>query len=449
MVPTLPLLLDRSDPSPLSSQIADQIRRLALNGGLVDGAAMPSTRRLALDLGVARGVVEQAWDQLRAEGWIEARPGSGTWLRVGRWPGTGPTTASPEPAVRAREPLPVMLDAGTPWRSTEHLHLWRRAWREVSTATPPSGYEHPAGLPQLRELLAARLHRTRGLDVSADRVIITSGTVSGWRQLLGALPAGPVAVEDPGYRAVVRTASVVGRGVVSLPLEGPPRDLSGVAAAFVTPSHQHPTGRVMSGPDRMALLAAARETDTLVVEDDYDSEFRYDVAPVPALATMAPDRVAYLGTASKTVLPSMRLGWMVVPESLQEQIVADRVITFDVPPWPVQRALVTLLRDGYVDAVIRSARRVYAERALRVVAVLSPHAELAGPVAGMYSTWLLDQDRAVRARDAALAAGYRVNLLSDYCRNASLSGLLVGFGGPSDAQLDEALGILAGSLSCP
>lgn len=202
----------------------------------------------------------------------------------------------------------------------------------------------------------------------------------------------------------------------------------------------------MSAPERLDLLSRAQRSGCVVIEDDYDSEFRYDVAPVPALAALDRAGVAYLGTASKTVLPSMRLGWMVLPQPLHDRVLADREITFDAPPWPVQRAMVTLLRDGYVDAVIRSARRVYARRAPKVVAALSPYAQLAGPVAGMYSTWLLEEERAVRARDAALAAGYRVRLLSDYCRRRDLTGLVVGFGGPNEVQLDDALAVLVASL---
>ena len=134
----------------------------------------------------------------------------------------------------------------------------------------------------------------------------------------------------------------------------------------------------MSGPDRLTLLASARAAEALVVEDDYDSEFRYDVAPVPALASLDRERVAYLGTASKSVLPSMRLGWLVPPAELLEPVNRIREVTHDAVPWPVQRAFLSLLRDGYVDKVVRSARRVYAARAPRVEAALAPYGEIAG-----------------------------------------------------------------------
>ncbi|CAM3503950.1 PLP-dependent aminotransferase family protein [Nocardioides dubius] len=444
-MPTLPVRIDRSDPRPLATQIAAQVRELALTGALRDGARLPSTRALAADLQISRGVAEQAWDQLRAEGWLTSARGAGTWLRVG-----GLAVPSDPPAAGRRaveEPL-VMMDAGTPWRDPGQSVLWRRAWREVSVAEPPRAYENPGGIPELREALAERLRRTRGLVVEPDQVLITGGTLGGVRQLLAALGPGEVAIEDPGFRAAVVTARLAGRAVRSLPVGvGEQIQLAGCAGAYVTPSHQHPTGRVMPAAERMALLEEAERAGCLVIEDDYDSEFRYDVAPVPALASMAPGRVAYLGTASKTVLPSLRLGWMVLPAALHEAVLADREVTFDVPPWPVQRAFATLLRDGHVDAVTRAARKVYAERSARVVAALSPHARLAGPVAGMYSTWLVEPERAVRARDAMAAAGFRINLLADYCREARLDGLLVGFGGPSDAELDRALEVLTAALT--
>lgn len=224
--------------------------------------------------------------------------------------------------------------------------------------------------------------------------------------------------------------------------------LDGLAAVYVTPAHQHPLGHVMSASQRLHLLDRARASDALVIEDDYDSEFRYDVAPIPALASLAPERVGYLGTAAKSVGPSMRIGWLAAPPEVTDAVNARRTATHDAAPWPVQRAFLTLVRDGYLDRVVRSARRVYAERAQRVTEALRPYATPSTPSpAGMYTTWLLPHADAVRARDAALAAGYQVNLLADYCRSAGLTGLLVGVGGVTDAQLDEALAALVRGLA--
>ncbi|MCB0894556.1 MAG: PLP-dependent aminotransferase family protein [Nocardioides sp.] len=441
-MPTLPVVLDRTATGSLGGQLSGRIRELVVAGTLTRGDRLPSSRALAVDLGVSRSVTEQAYEQLLAEGWLETRRGSGTFVAATamRRPVAPPRRAAPPPRQLVR------LDAGTPWIDPRHTAAWRRAWREVSTATPPRGYDDPRGLPGLRALLADRLARTRGVQADPEEVVVTHGTTDGLRHLLAVLAPGPVGVEDPGYRAAVETVRGLGRPVRDLPAGEAVTDLTGVVAAYVTPAHQHPLGRVMPGPDRVALLGAARAGRAVVVEDDYDSEFRYDVAPVPALASLDRARVAYLGTAAKSVAPSLRLGWLVAPPDRLDAINARRALTHEGAAWPVQRAFLALLRDGYVDKVVRSARRVYAERAPRVAAALSPHARPAGPVAGMYSTWLLPRADALRAQEAAQRAGFGVNLLADYCRTADLTGLVVGFGGVTDDELDRALAALTSVL---
>ena len=441
-MPTLPVTLDRSSPTPLGLQLAASVRDQVIAGILRRGDRLPSSRALAADLGVSRSVTEQAYDQLLAEGWVEARRGSGTFVASG---GLAPSKVSARAPVADNSPL-LRLDTGTPWIDPRHAAGWRRAWRDVSAATPPRGYDDPRGIPGLRIALAERLARTRGLRCDPDEIVVTGGTTDGMRHLLGVLPPGPIALEDPDYRAAVETALVAGRDVRELPALAPVTDLDGQVAAYVTPAHQHPLGRVMPAENRLALLEAARRAGAVVIEDDYDSEFRYDVAPVPALATLDRSWVAYLGTASKSVAPSLRLGWMVPPPHLLDPINRRRSITHDTAPWPVQRAFLSLLRDGYVDKVVRTARQVYAERAPRVAAALSPYAELAGPIAGMYSTWLMADNAARRGHHAAREAGFDVPLLAHYCRSAPMTGLIVGFGGITDEQLDRAMSVLAAAL---
>ncbi|MGY0389753.1 MocR-like pyridoxine biosynthesis transcription factor PdxR [Nocardioides sp. WG-D5] len=447
----LPVTLDRTSGEPLPAQLAGQVRSLVLSGTLATGDRLPSSRALAADLGVSRAVTEQAYDQLAAEGWLEARRGSGTYVTTTRPSGvtSRPTEPTPRPTrVTSRPAQPTSrLDTGTPFFDPRLEPGWRRAWREVSVAAPPRGYDDPRGLAELREALAARLGRTRGLDLHPDEIIVTAGTTDGLRALLPELRPGPVAVEDPGYRAAAETVLTYGREVIDLPTVETVRDLGAAVAAYVTPAHQHPLGRVMPAADRLSLLEAARRADAVVIEDDYDSEFRYDVAPVPAMATLDRGRVVYLGTAAKSVVPTLRLGWLVAPPDLHELILRRRTITHAGAAWPSQRALLTLLRDGWLDKAVRSARRVYAERAPRVAEAMTPYATLAGPLAGMYSTWLLPEPDARRARDAARAAGFEINLLSTYARSTGLTGLVIGFGGVTDAELDQALTALTGALA--
>lgn len=449
MVGTLSLApLDRDDRRTLGAQIADAVRRQITDGQLAAGTRLPSSRALALDLGVARAVTAQAYTQLVAEGWLEGRHGSGTFVSAG----------APRVRLRARRtsagtaPRPLLrLDAGTPWIDPRHVASWRRAWRDVAASTPPAGYPDHRGIPELRAELADRLGRTRGVDCDPDDVLITAGTTDGLRHLLNVLPSGPVAVDDPGYRAAATTIRLAGRAVVDVPALAPPQPtvLRRCAAAYVTPAHQHPLGPTMPGADRLALLDSTRSTSSggpLLIEDDYDSEFRYDVAPVPALASLDRDAVAYLGTASKAVAPSLRLGWLVVPHRLRDALDRERSLTHDMASWPVQRAFLSMLRDGYVDKVIRSARRVYADRAARVAGALAPHGTIHPPVAGMYATVELSRDQAAAAHRAARAAGFDVPLLADYCRTHVRHGLVVGFGGCTDDQLERALAAISRGL---
>jgi GntR family transcriptional regulator/MocR family aminotransferase len=438
----VPVTLDRDSGIPLARQLASGVRDRVVAGALPVGLRLPSTRALAADLGVSRSVTEQAYDQLTAEGWLESHRGSGTYVAAGAAPRRAHRPAQP----RAHATGLLRLDTGTPWIDERHRAAWRRAWRDVSAAAPPRGYDDPAGLPELRDELAGHLARTRGLTCDPDEILVTTGTIGGLIQVLAALPPGPVGHEDPGYRAAAEAIRASGRELRDLPATETVADLDGCAAAYVTPAHQHPLGPVMSGADRLTLLEAARRAGALVIEDDYDSEFRYDVAPVPALAALGRDVVAYLGTTSKTVAPSMRLGWLVAPSALHRTILERREITHDQPAWPVQRAFVSLLRDGYVDQVVRSARRTYAARAERVVAALGDRATPIQPVAGMYVTVPLPASTSRRVAESARAAGFEVPLLRDYCRTSRLHGVIIGFGGCTDDELDRALAAIVRGL---
>ncbi len=456
--PRLALLLvhlDRHDGRPLSVQLADQVRDLIADGALATGDRLPSSRSWARDLEVSRSVVAQGYDQLLAEGWLRSARGSGTFVA----PSTPAARRRARVVPRVRRSRRLMLmDTGTPYVDPRHESGWRRAWRDVSVSRPPETYADDGGLIALRAALCAHLARTRGLEVTTERLIITAGTTDGWRQLLAALDPGPVAIEDPGYRAAVEIARVSGRRVVDLRVlpEGPAADLDlaalsdDVRAAFVTPAHQHPLGLTMSAQARSGLLEWAARSGGVVVEDDYDSEFRYDVAPPPALASVDPERVVYLGTASKSVAPGLRLGWLAGPQEIVDRIVRRRRRNHDSPAWPSQHAYQVMLRDGHVDRLIRSARNTYAERSARITERLH-HAGLdhllAAPIAGMYVTLELEPERAAEVSRAAVAAGYELPGLEDYSRSAARHGVVLGFAGCTDDQLDEVLGVVVDTLT--
>ena len=461
---TAPLVLsvDRADRTPLPVQVADQVRAAIRAGTLRVGDRLPSTRALAREVGVSRAVVEQAYDQLHAEGWVSGRHGSGTFVHdvaaaISATPArTNGPTAGVARAARSPRPAPrplVRLDTGKPWRDPRLEDGWRRAWRDVSVARPPIGYPDPAGLPELREALAAHVARHRGIACTPAEVLITNGTTHAVDLLLHTLRVGTLALEDPGYRSAAATAAQRGWRVLDVPVDDDGIDVAAlersrrdVRAVYVTPAHQHPLGMTLTPERRRALLQEAVRRDALVLEDDYDSEFRYDVAPLPALAQLGLEQIAYLGTASKSVLPGLRLGWLVTTEDRVAEIAAMRAARHDRPSWPVQRAFVSMLRDGYVDRLLRSARRVYAERSREVARRLAPYGHLAGGVAGMYTVLRLPPEQVAAVVSAARVAGFELPTLAEYSRTSSVTGIVLGFGAVSDGQLEKALDAIESAL---
>jgi len=453
--PTLPLTLARGTGIPLAVQLAQQVRRLIRTGATGPGDRLPSNRALSADLGVARAVVEQAYDQLIAEGWLTTRRGAGTYVAdLGVVPTTTTGRGRVGPAPGAHASGLVRLDTGSPWVDRRHEAGWRRAWREVSVARMPRGYPDPAGIPELRAELAGYVARTRGLSCRPDELIITGGTTHGLAMLLDGLGDGTIAVEDPGYLAAVATAEQNGWPVVDVPVDRDGIDVAalriappGIRAIYVTPAHQHPLGMTMSAGRRIGLLAEARRRHAMVVEDDYDSEFRYDVAPVPALASLDRDRVIYLGTSSKAVHPGLRIGWLVGPADLIASMAERRAARHDHPTWPVQSAFLAMLREGHVDKLVRSARRVYAERSRVVVAALAAFGEIGAAPAGMYLTLRVPGPVADAVRNDCRQAGFDVPSLAELSRTSLITGLVIGFGGVTDEELSRALVVMTDSLS--
>jgi len=448
----LPIRLDRGLPTALGAQIADQTRAMIRADALRAGVRLPSSRALAAELGVARGVVEQGYDQLVAEGWLETRAGAGTYVSasVRSTPPVRQRSVSRAPSSGPTAPL-LVLDTGTPWVDRRHAAYWRRAWRSVGAARQPAGYPDPAGLPELRSAVAEHVGRYRGLTCGPDNVVITNGTTHGLALLLDEVEPGAVAIEDPGYRAAVETVLHANRAVVDVPVDQEGLDVAAYSdaaehrALYLTPAHQHPLGMPLSAGRRLAVLAEAARRDVVVVEDDYDSEFRYDVAPLPALAPLDPDRVVYLGTASKSLSPALRIGWLVTTPDRATAIAERRSRRHDHPGWPTQRALLSLYDDGYIDRQLRAARRVYAERAATVTAALAPYGSVPA-VAGMYLSLATTPGVAARVAARAAQAGVVVPLLADYCRTSRREGLVIGFGGVSDADLERALRTVTDAL---
>ncbi|MDH2426608.1 PLP-dependent aminotransferase family protein [Sphaerisporangium sp. TRM90804] len=356
------------------------LRDAVRDGRLAPGTRLPSTRVLAAEAGLSRNTVSAAYDQLVAEGYLTARRGSGTSVAevAARRPDTAP--AGREPASPRHD-----LRPGRPDVTAFPRAAWLRSTRRVLATTPAAAYDYGAaqGAGELRHAIAGHLGRTRGVLVAPGRVVIVSGftqALSLLAQVVSAGPAPAIATEDPGFafhRDVVRRA---GGRVAPLPVDerGARTDLlagpayEGVGAVVVTPAHQSPTGVTMHPSRRHALVEWARATGGLVVEDDYDGEFRYDRQPVGAVQGMAPDHVAYVGTASKTLGPGLRLAWMALPDRLVGPVVDAKLHADHHTETLGQLVLADLIVGHAYDRHVRACRLRYRRRRDLLVATIGP-----------------------------------------------------------------------------
>ncbi|MCO7221755.1 PLP-dependent aminotransferase family protein, partial [Klenkia sp. PcliD-1-E] len=358
MIEAPPVVVDRSSRVPLAVQLADGLRGAA---GLRPGDRLPSTRDLARALGVSRTVTAAAYDQLLAEGWVAGRRGVGTFVVGGAVPAAGPARPVVVPA-----PPAVDLQPGAPCTEVLDRAAWRRAWRRAGDRDPDPGYD-PAGDPALRTAVVDHLLRHRGLPADPADVLATAGTSAAVAELAGLLgPGARVGVEDPGYRRAVGALRAAGAEAVPLPVDDDglvvdavPR---GLDAVYCTPAHQFPLGGRLPAARRTALVHRARTEGFVVWEDDYDGELRYDVAPLPLLAALAPDVVVHLGTASKVLTPTLGLGWLVAPPAVRDQLLERRTATGQRPARAGQRVFAELAASGDLARHLRRLRRELAAR---------------------------------------------------------------------------------------
>jgi GntR family transcriptional regulator/MocR family aminotransferase len=482
----LPVVVDRAGQAPLAAQISGQLETAVTGGVLRAGDRLPSSRDLAATLGVSRTVVTNAYARLFAEGWLEGRHGSGTYvadvtpasrngvpasISLAPPPPTAAPARADEPdwwtAIHVRRPGLIDLQPGISWAGGIEPAAWRRAWRQAG-AHLPSRWPDPHGLPELRAEIAAYLRRSRGLAVTPEQVLVTQGVSSGLALLADALvtPGDKAGIEEPGYvtgREVLRRAGaevvpcrVDAHGIVPGELPGDLRLL------YTTPAHQYPLGGRLPVNRRQALVAWARATGAIVVEDDYDSEFRYDVGPLPALHSMDPDVIVYLGTASKVIATAFGAGWLVAPAALVDELAALRPRLGVRIPEPVQHAVLALLRSGDLERHVRKMRLEYARRRAALVDGLThgdggataPGASrvpfrLLGDTAGMHV--VLELPDAYPTRDlveAAAERGVGVYPLDRYFAGPpTMSGLVLGYGTATLPQVRRAAAALSGLLT--
>ena len=456
----LPIVVDRADGDPLAAQVSTQVRSAVTGGVLHAGDRLPSTRDLAATLGVSRTVVTTAYASLFAEGWLEGRHGSGTYVAD-----VAPAPAAPATAPAAAdvpgpgEPAPgagslIELRPGIPWAAGIDPAAWRRAWRYAGTQ-PPSPWPDPHGLPGLRAELAAYLRRSRALSVSPADVLVTRGVSGGLALLAAALlrPGDKAGVEEPGYPAAREVLTRAGAQVVPCRVDAHgvvPEELPGdLRLLYTTPAHQYPLGGRLPVGRRQALTAWARKTGAVVVEDDYDSEFRYDVGPLPALYSMDPEVIVYLGTASKALTPAVGAGWLVASPALVERIALLRPDLGERVPEPVQHALLALLTSGDLERHIRRMRLEYARRRAAIVEALAAPCRLLGDTAGLHVVLELPAGlppELVVAEAARRGVGLYV-LDRYFAGPPSISGLILGYGATPLTQVRRAAAVLATLLA--
>ena len=388
--------LGRDGGGPLRRRLEHELRAAVQAGRLAPGTALPSTRALAAQLGVSRGVVVESYAQLVAEGYLRARQGASTVVAP-RAP------AGSEPAPRLAEPQPAPAPRydfryGTPDLSSFPRTAWLASAGRSLRALPDArlGYGDGRGAIELREALAAYLGRARGVVANPALMLVTGGTRHGLGLVWGVLRAAGarrVAVEDPGWSAQRETALAAGLEPVPVAVDErglrvEDLDALDVDAVVVTPAHECPTGAVLAPERRTALVDWARERGAIVVEDDYDAEYRYDREPVGALQGMAPELVVYAGSASKTLAPALRLGWLVLPERLVDAAARRRREDDRGGPLLDQLTLADLIVRGELDRHLRRMRRRYRARRDALVAAVAanlPGAAVEGIAAGLHA----------------------------------------------------------------
>ncbi|MGW2524827.1 MocR-like pyridoxine biosynthesis transcription factor PdxR [Streptomyces sp. NPDC001617] len=456
------------------------LREAVRSGRLAPGTRLPPYRSLAADLGVARNTVADAYAELVAEGWLTARQGSGTRVaeraeplrHAGRGVANTPPRArarSASPHARARRtPLETHpktpphhdLRQGTPDASAFPRATWLTSYRRALQQAPNEvfGPGDPAGRVELREALAEYLARARGVRTAPDRIVVCSGFAHGLRLLFGGgVLRGPLAVE--AYGLPFHRELLAGAGVRTVPL---PIDEHGAhvdrlgreRAVLLTPAHQFPTGGPLHAERRAAVIDWARARGGVVLEDDYDGEFRYDRKPVGALQGLDPERVILLGSVSKSLSPAVRLGWMVLPERYVGAVLAAKG---EREAWASvldQLSLADFVASGAYDRHVRRMRQLYRRRRDRLVAALAthaPHIEVTGVAAGLHAVLRLPPGTERSAVKAAAWQGIALDGLAGFRHPETASmeaydGLVVGYATPSEHAYGAALEALCGAL---
>ncbi|MEU8975085.1 PLP-dependent aminotransferase family protein [Streptomyces monashensis] len=454
--PEILVPLSPETDAPLWGQLASALRDAVRSGRLAPGQRLPASRVLAADLGVSRRLVVDVYEQLTAEGYLTARPGSGTWVSDLATPADSAKEAANQPETHAPR---WDLRPGVPSLARFPRRQWRSAWLSAFSGAGDAdfGYPHAGGHPRLRKAIAAYLSRTRGVAAAVESTLICAGFTQGLDLLCHALRARgatTVALEDPGlpHRAlIIRRA-----GLTPLPIPVDADGLvvdalpdRGVDAVLTTPAHQFPTGAVLAAHRREALLAWAGRRGAVILEDDYDGEFRFDRRAIGALQGLAPDCVIYLGSTSKTLAPALRLGWLVTPPAFVEALITEKFLTDHGTATLEQLALAEMTTSGAYDRHIRQSRTRYKLQREALEAAVHRHhlpLRLTGVPAGVQTLATLpeghDSDGIVR-RAAAMGVAFDSVTQYHLAPGRPARSLVIGYGNITPHGIDQAMAALA------
>jgi GntR family transcriptional regulator/MocR family aminotransferase len=452
--------LRRDGPIPLHRQIEGSIRDGIRSGRLRLGTSLPPTRTVAADLRVSRGVVVEAYQQLVAEGYLSSR--SGGYTRVAIGPEAAPAPSGPDRPAPAHTPLRIDFGYGRANVSSFPRAAWLRSLRTVLTEAPNErfGYLSGRGMPELHEAMADYLNRVRGTAADPANIVIVNGYAQGIALLIQVLAkrgGKRIAVEDPSMDDDARPLAEAAR----LDLVGVPVDRDGIRvdaldrtdadAVILTPSHQWPTGAVLSAASRAAVLAWAKRRGALVIEDDYDAEYRYDRTPIGAIQGLAPDHVVYAGTASKTLAPGLRVGWLIAPRHLVDDVADAKVLADRGSPAIDQLAFADFVSRGEFDRHLRRMRPIYRGRRDVLLAALRsrlPDLEPAGVAAGLHLvTWLPPDLDEIAVVEAAARRGLGVYGVTPYrISSDGPGGLIFGYATLNERTITEGIALLAAAI---
>src|SRR4051794_24956713 len=449
------LSVSRDGEGTLGAQIEEGLRQAIRTRAVRPGAAVPSTRDLARQLGVSRRVVVDAYGQLAAEGYLSLRQGARP--RVSDAPAAA---NGHEPAPAPPPPPRFDFRPSVPDVSSFPRAAWLRATREALATMPDADLQYGdwIGLETLRQALAGYLGRVRGVVADASRIVITSGYTQALTLLCHALAAGGarrIAIEDPANPEQLLIARRAGLEPVPIAVDDEGlrvQELADEDAVVLTPAHQHPTGAVLSGQRRAALLAWLRDRDALAIEDDYDAEYRYDRAAIGALQGLEPDRVAYAGSASKTLAPALRLGWLVVPPPLLEAIRNEKYLADMGTERIGQPAVAHFLERGELDRHLRRMRGRYRARRDALVQALAdelPDATVKGIAAGLHVTVEISGVEERALADESARRGIRFNTMLDYRDPAphAAATLMLGYGQLAEPAIRAGVRELAAAVT--